>query len=158
MTSLYIPGVPSLKRSELEIACEDFSNVIGSLSDCKLYKGTLSSGVEIAVISTVVTSAKNWSKQSESQFMKKVTPTYSLVALNFSLLFDFYLLNFCFIFQISDFSKVNHKNFVNLLGYCAEQKPFTRMMVFEYAPNGTLFEHLHGESILHHPSADISSL
>lgn len=70
--SFYITGVPALKRSELETACEDFSNIIGSLSDCKLYKGTLSSGVEIAVVSTVVTSAKDWSKQSESQFRKKV--------------------------------------------------------------------------------------
>jgi serine/threonine protein kinase len=47
--------------------------------------------------------------------------------------------------QIEKLSKVNHKNFVNLLGYCEEEEPFTRMMVFEYAPNGTLFEHLHGE-------------
>lgn len=117
----FVTGVPALKRSELEIACEDFSNIIGSLSDCKLYKGTLSSGVEIAVVSTVVNSAKNWSKQSESQFKKK----------------------------ISVLSKVNHKNFINLLGYCSEQEPFTRMMVFEYAPNGTLFEHLHVKEAEH---------
>ncbi|KAF2303155.1 hypothetical protein GH714_014186 [Hevea brasiliensis] len=40
-------------------------------------------------------------------------------------------------------SLVNHKNFVNLIGYCEEDEPFNRMMVFEYAPNGTLFEHMH---------------
>lgn len=39
---------------------------------------------------------------------------------------------------------MNHKNFVNLIGYCEEDEPFTRMMVFEYAPNGSLSEHLHG--------------
>ncbi|GKB08063.1 inactive receptor-like serine/threonine-protein kinase [Tanacetum coccineum] len=39
--------------------------------------------------------------------------------------------------------EANHENFVNLIGYCEEQNPFTRMMVFEYASNGTLFEHLH---------------
>lgn len=39
---------------------------------------------------------------------------------------------------------MNHKNFVNLIGYCEEDEPFTRMMVFEYAPNGPVFEHLHG--------------
>lgn len=111
----FVTGVPALKRSELEIACEDFSNIIGSVSGGRLFKGTLSSGVEIAVVSTVVTSAKDWSKQSETQFKKKI-----LVL-----------------------SRVNHKNFVNLLGFCAQQEPFTRMMVFEYAPNGTLFEHLH---------------
>jgi serine/threonine protein kinase len=48
-------------------------------------------------------------------------------------------------FQITSLSRVNHKNFVNLLGYCQEEQPFTRMMVFEYAPNGTLYEHLHGK-------------
>lgn len=34
---------------------------------------------------------------------------------------------------------------MNLLGHCEEEEPFTRMMVFEYAPSGTLFEHLHSE-------------
>ncbi|KAL0299313.1 UNVERIFIED_CONTAM: putative inactive receptor-like protein kinase [Sesamum radiatum] len=108
-------GVPKLKRSELEAACEDFSNVIGSPSFCTLYKGTLSSGVEIAVASIAVASSKDWSSNLEAQFRKK----------------------------IDTLSKVNHKNFVSLLGYCEEEEPFTRMMVFEYAPNGTLFEHLH---------------
>lgn len=36
---------------------------------------------------------------------------------------------------------------MNLIGYCEEDDPFNRMMVFEYAPNGTLFEHLHGNNI-----------
>lgn len=49
------------------------------------------------------------------------------------------------VLQIDMLSKVNHKNFVNLIGYCQEEDPFTRMMVFEYAPNGTLFEHLHSK-------------
>ncbi|KAE8812742.1 putative LRR receptor-like serine/threonine-protein kinase MRH1 [Hordeum vulgare] len=111
----FVTGVPALKRSELQAACEDFSNVIGCLSDYMMYKGTLSSGVEIAVISTTKKSGKEWSKQCETQFRKKIT----------------------------SLSRVNHKNFVNLLGYCQEEQPFTRMMVFEYAPNGTLYEHLH---------------
>ncbi|KAL6526864.1 hypothetical protein OROGR_015954 [Orobanche gracilis] len=111
----FVTGVPKLKRSELETACEYFSNVIGMSSLCTLYKGTLSSGVEIAVASIAVTSAKEWSNNMETQFRKKI-----------------YML-----------SKVNYKNFVNLLGYCVGEEPFTRMMVFEYAPNGTLFEHLH---------------
>ncbi|KAI3978086.1 hypothetical protein MKX01_032463, partial [Papaver californicum] len=63
--------VPKLKRSELETSCEDFSNIIGFSSDGRMYKGTLSSGVEIAVMSTVVTSAKEWSKHFEGQFRKK---------------------------------------------------------------------------------------
>lgn len=64
--------MPKLKRSELESACEDFSNVIGSSSVCTLYKGTLSSGVEIAVISRTVASTKDWSKDMETHFRKKV--------------------------------------------------------------------------------------
>ncbi|XP_021816267.1 probable inactive receptor-like protein kinase At3g56050 [Prunus avium] len=111
----FVSGVPKLNRSELEAACEDFSNIIGSFSDGNVYKGTLSSGVEIAVTCVTMTSAVGWSKNLEAQFRKK----------------------------IETLSKVNHKNFVNLIGYCEEEKPFTRMMVFEYAPNGTLFEHLH---------------
>ncbi|KAG8063771.1 hypothetical protein GUJ93_ZPchr0003g18390 [Zizania palustris] len=111
----FVTGVPALKRSELETACEDFSNIIGSTSSCVLYKGTLSSGVEIAVASSLVTSPNDWSKGCESQYRKKIT---------------------CL-------SKVSHKNFMNLLGYCEDEQPFTRVMVFEYAPNGTLFEYLH---------------
>lgn len=64
--------MPKLKRSELDVACEDFSNVIGSFSMGTMYKGTLSSGVEIAVTSLVAASAKNWPKNLESQFRKKV--------------------------------------------------------------------------------------
>uniref|UniRef100_A0A0E0MBI6 Protein kinase domain-containing protein n=1 Tax=Oryza punctata TaxID=4537 RepID=A0A0E0MBI6_ORYPU len=111
----FVTGVPSLERTELEAACEGFINVIGTLPECTLYKGTLSSGVEIAVLSTSVNSAQQWSARSEEQFRNK----------------------------ISVLSKVNHKNFMNLLGYCACEEPFTRMMVFEYAPCGSLFEHLH---------------
>ncbi|KAL4587775.1 hypothetical protein LXL04_000649 [Taraxacum kok-saghyz] len=111
----FTSGVPSLQRPELVTACEDFSNIIGSMLDGIVYKGTLSSGVEIAVTSTLITSPKDWSKTLETQFRNK----------------------------IEMLSKVNHKNFVNLIGYCEDEKPFTRMMVFEYAPNGTLFEHLH---------------
>ncbi|KAK3119542.1 hypothetical protein QOZ80_9AG0672020 [Eleusine coracana subsp. coracana] len=115
LTKAFVTGVPSLGRAELETACEDFINVIGTSSDCTLYKGTLSSGVEIAVISTLVNSSKDWSDQSEEQFRNKM----------------------------SVLSRVNHKNFMNLLGYCTCDEPFTRMMVFEYAPCGSLFEHLH---------------
>ena len=64
--------MPKLKRSELEAACEDFSNVIGTSSIGTVYKGTLSSGVEIAVVSLTMSSSKDWPKTSEAQFRKKV--------------------------------------------------------------------------------------
>ncbi|XP_065877784.1 protein MALE DISCOVERER 2-like isoform X2 [Euphorbia lathyris] len=111
----FVTGVPKLNRPELETACEDFSNIIDTRDGCIMYKGTLSSGVEIAVSSTLVASYKDWSKNAEISYRKK----------------------------IDTLSRVNHKNFVNLIGYLEETEPFDRMMVFEYAPNGTLFEHLH---------------
>ncbi|KAI4332546.1 hypothetical protein L6164_017446 [Bauhinia variegata] len=111
----FVTGVPNLNRAELETACEDFSNIIDTVDDVILYKGTLSSGVEIAVVSTLVDSSKDWSKSMEMAYRKK----------------------------IATLSRINHKNFSNLIGYCEEEQPFTRMMVFEYAPNGTLSEHLH---------------
>ncbi|CAD5183800.1 unnamed protein product [Musa acuminata subsp. malaccensis] len=51
--------------------------------------------------------------------------------------------------KIDALSRVNHKNFVSLLGYFEENEPFMRMMVLEYAPNGTLYEHLHVEEFKH---------
>uniref|UniRef100_A0A0D9V423 Protein kinase domain-containing protein n=1 Tax=Leersia perrieri TaxID=77586 RepID=A0A0D9V423_9ORYZ len=117
----FVTGVPKLQRSELEGACEDFSNIVASYPHYTVYKGTLSSGVEIAVVSTVIMTSKDWSKHSEGRFRKK----------------------------IDSLSRINHKNFINLLGYCEEEDPFMRMMVLEYAPNGTLYEHLHVEGFDH---------
>ncbi|KAK9077087.1 hypothetical protein SSX86_005423 [Deinandra increscens subsp. villosa] len=117
----FITGVPKLNRTELETACEDFSNIIQTTEGYTLYKGTLSSGVEISVASTSIASLKDWSKRAEMGFRKK----------------------------IDALSQVNHKNFVNLLGYCEEDEPFVRMMVFEYAPNGLLSEHLHVKELEH---------
>ncbi|KAG8365542.1 hypothetical protein BUALT_Bualt18G0115900 [Buddleja alternifolia] len=118
----FVTGAPKLNRVELVNACEDFSNIL-NINDgiSMVYKGTLSSGVEIAVVSTAISSIEDWSKRSEFVFRK----------------------------EIDALSRVNHKNFVNLIGYCEEDEPFTRMMVFEYAPNGTLFEHLHVKEVEH---------
>lgn len=117
----FVTGVPKLNRSELETACEDFSNIIDNLGYMTMYKGTLSSGVEIAVASTTIKAYKDWSLRSERAYRK----------------------------QIDSLSRVNHKNFVNLLGFCEEDEPFSRMMVFEYAPSGSLFEHLHVQEVEH---------
>lgn len=65
-------GAPKLNRPELEVACEDFSNIIDTFDCSTIYKGTLSSGVEIAVASVSVTSSKDWSKSSEQTYRKKV--------------------------------------------------------------------------------------
>ncbi|KAL8129810.1 hypothetical protein V2J09_018965 [Rumex salicifolius] len=103
LSKAFVTGVPKLNSSELQTACEDFSNIINTLRGSLMYKGILTSGVEIAVVSTTIRSSK----------------------------------------------QINHKNFVNLLGYCKEEDPFVRMMVFEYTPNGNLYEHLHVDGFEH---------
>lgn len=117
----FVTGVPKLNRKELVTACEDFSNVIVNHNYFTVYKGTLSSGVEVAVVSTTINSLIDWSDHSEQAYRKK----------------------------IDVLSRVNHKNFVNLIGHCEEDEPFTRMMVLEYAPNGSLSEHLHIQELEH---------
>ncbi|MED6155055.1 hypothetical protein PIB30_002271 [Stylosanthes scabra] len=118
----FITGVPKLNRDELQTACEDFSNIVSTNYDeCIIYKGILSNGVEIAVVSTLIKSSQEWTKNTEMNYRRK----------------------------IDSLSRVNHKNFVNLIGFCEEEEPFTRMMVFEYAPNGNLFEHLHVREVEH---------
>ncbi|KAI5060887.1 hypothetical protein GOP47_0023392 [Adiantum capillus-veneris] len=118
----FTKGVPAFSRAELEAACEDFSNIIGSSPDIVLFKGTLpnADGIEIAVTS-IRKSAKSWSSNSELIFWRKVE---------------------CL-------SQMKHQNLVNLLGYCAEEEPFIRMLVFEYVPNGTVHEHLHNKDSEH---------
>lgn len=66
-------GVPKLNRSELETACEDFSNIIQVFDGYTVYKGTLSSGVEIAVASTAILETKEWTRALEMTYRKKVT-------------------------------------------------------------------------------------
>ena len=69
---ILLAGVPKLNRTELETACEDFSNIIASFDAFIIYKGTLSSGVEIAVASTLVKSVVDWSDAAELAYRKKV--------------------------------------------------------------------------------------
>lgn len=114
-------GITIFRRSELETACEGFSNIIGTLPGFTLYKGTLPCGAEIAVVSTMVAYAGGWSAIAEAHFMNKVEAL----------------------------SKVNHKNLMNLVGYCEDETPFIRMMVFEYVSNGSLFERLHVKEAEH---------
>ncbi|XP_072995883.1 probable LRR receptor-like serine/threonine-protein kinase At1g63430 isoform X1 [Typha latifolia] len=103
-----------LSRKELEVACEDFSNIIGSSPDSIVYKGTMKDGPEIAVISLCIP-RDLWTSYLEFFFQTKV----------------------------ADMARLNHENVAKLLGYCKEKETFTRMLIFEYASNGTLYEHLH---------------
>ncbi|KAM0942073.1 putative protein kinase RLK-Pelle-LRR-VI-2 family [Dioscorea sansibarensis] len=109
-----LKNVEKISRMDLEVACEDFSNIIGSYQDTIVYKGTMKDGPEIAVVSLCITEG-NWTRYLEFLFQNKV----------------------------ADFARLNHENIAKLLGYCKDDEPFTRMLVFEYASNGTLSEHLH---------------
>lgn len=58
-------------REELELACEDFSNIIGSSPDSVVYKGTMKGGPEIAVISFCI-KEEQWTGYLELYFQKEV--------------------------------------------------------------------------------------
>ncbi|KMT12100.1 hypothetical protein BVRB_5g100530 isoform B [Beta vulgaris subsp. vulgaris] len=109
-----LKDIVRFSRQELEVACEDFSNIIGSSSDSMIYKGTMKGGSEIAVISFCI-KEEQWTGYHELYFQR----------------------------EVADLARLNHDNAAKLLGYSRESPPFTRMLVFEYASNGTLYEHLH---------------
>ncbi|KAL2611573.1 hypothetical protein R1flu_023265 [Riccia fluitans] len=116
----FVTGVPAISRAELETACEDFSNIIGTSAESVVFKGTLENGTEVAVTSIRIPSA-SWNANTELYFRRKVEAL----------------------------ARMSHNNLVNLLAYCTEEEPFERMLVFEYAPNGTLHEHLHNKESEH---------
>ncbi|KAF8702826.1 hypothetical protein HU200_032659 [Digitaria exilis] len=107
-------NVPKISRQELAEACEDFSNIIGSSHETVVYKGTLKDGREIAVVSLSV-SVHYWNDYVELYFQKEVI----------------------------EMARLSHENVAKMVGYCKESDPFSRMLVFQYPPNGTLYEHLH---------------
>ncbi|KAD5316797.1 hypothetical protein R6Q59_031960 [Mikania micrantha] len=111
-----LKNVTRYSRQELEVACEDFSNIIGSSLDIVAYKGNMKGGPEIAVIS-LCCRKEHWPSYLEPYFQK----------------------------EVADLARLDHENVAKLLGYCIEGVPFTRMLVFEYASNGTLSEHLQYE-------------
>ncbi|XP_052724694.1 probable LRR receptor-like serine/threonine-protein kinase At1g63430 isoform X2 [Vigna angularis] len=120
-TAVYIDpemlkDVRRYSRQELEVACEDFSNIIGSSPDSVVYKGTMKGGPEIVVISLCIRE-EHWTGYLELYFQR----------------------------EVADLAKLNHENIGKLLGYCREDTLFTRMLVFDYASNGTLHDHLHYE-------------
>ncbi|CAM6089508.1 unnamed protein product [Calypogeia fissa] len=112
-------SIPTITFEELEAACEEFTNVIGTSADCVIFKGTrLSDGVPIAVTRMRIP-PERWTTKREIGFRHKV----------------------------EDLARMNHDNMVNLVAYCATDSPFERILVFEYASNGTLYEHLHAKGM-----------
>lgn len=107
-------NVPKLSRQELAEACEDFSNIIGSSHETVVYKGTMKDGREIAVVS-LSAPVHYWTSYVELYFQREVV----------------------------EMARLDHENVAKMVGYCKEYDPFSRMIVFEYPANGTLYEHLH---------------
>lgn len=66
-----LKDVSNFSREELELACEDFSNIIGSSPDSVVYKGTMMNGPEIAVISLCILKDQ-WTDYLELYFHNKV--------------------------------------------------------------------------------------
>nr|CAH67463.1 OSIGBa0159I10.8 [Oryza sativa] len=116
-----LANVPKISRQELAEACEDFSNIIGSTHDTVVYKGTMKDGSEIAVVS-LSASVHYWTSYVELYFQKEARRTLHLVV---------------------EMARLSHENVAKMVGYSKESDPFSRMLVFQYPPNGTLYEHLH---------------
>jgi serine/threonine protein kinase len=106
-------SVPKISRQELAEACEDFSNIIGSSHETVVYKGTMKDGREIAVVS-MSAPVHYWTNYVELYFQKEVV----------------------------EVARLGHENVAKMVGYCKTSDPFSRMIVFEYPANGTLYEHL----------------
>ena len=66
-----LKDVMRYNRQDLEVACEDFSNIIGSSPDSVVYKGTMKGGPEIAVISLCIRE-DNWTGYLELYFQREV--------------------------------------------------------------------------------------
>lgn len=78
-----LKDVSSISRQELEVACEDFSNIIGSSPDSLVYKGTMKGGPEIAVISICI-KEENWTDYLELYFQLEVQSSTTEVLNSFS--------------------------------------------------------------------------
>uniref|UniRef100_M4EFS7 Leucine-rich repeat-containing N-terminal plant-type domain-containing protein n=1 Tax=Brassica campestris TaxID=3711 RepID=M4EFS7_BRACM len=66
-----LKDVSRFTRQELEVACEDFSNIIGLSADSQVYKGTMKGGPEIAVISLCV-KEEDWTGYLELYFQREL--------------------------------------------------------------------------------------
>lgn len=66
-----LKDVSRFTRQELEVACEDFSNIIDSCENSQVYKGTIKGGTEIAVISLCV-KEEDWTGYFELYFQREV--------------------------------------------------------------------------------------
>jgi len=69
-----LKDVVRYSRQDLEVACEDFSNIIGSSPDSVVYKGIMKAGPEIALISLCI-KEEHWTGYLELYFQREVQIT-----------------------------------------------------------------------------------
>ncbi|KAF0892265.1 hypothetical protein E2562_014847 [Oryza meyeriana var. granulata] len=76
---------------------------------------------------------------------KGLLPNNTMVAIKKSILFDESQVE-QFVNEITILSQIDHPNVVKLLGCCLETK--VPLLVYEFIPNGTIFQHIHNRSSL----------
>uniref|UniRef100_A0A0E0KUN8 Protein kinase domain-containing protein n=1 Tax=Oryza punctata TaxID=4537 RepID=A0A0E0KUN8_ORYPU len=76
---------------------------------------------------------------------KGILPNKTTIAIKKSILFDESQVE-QFVNEITILSQIDHPNVVKLLGCCLETK--VPLLVYEFIPNGTLFQHIHNKRTL----------
>ncbi|KAJ4964627.1 hypothetical protein NE237_016476 [Protea cynaroides] len=123
MVSMGSNKLESFPLEELRQATDNFSDghKIGCGSYGSVYRATLLDGREVAIKRAEVTSS-----------------TSPLYACSVKRQED---KEHAFISELSHLSRLNHKNLVQLYGYCDQANE--RVLVYEFMVNGTLHDHLH---------------
>jgi serine/threonine protein kinase len=102
---------------DLAAATNDFSTdcKIGSGSFGTVYKATLADGREVAIKRAEI-------RPGAKKYQDKLSAFDS---------------------ELSFLSRLHHKHLVGLVGYCEEEDEDEHLLVYEYMPNGSLYDHLH---------------
>ncbi|KAJ7297342.1 hypothetical protein O6H91_Y063200 [Diphasiastrum complanatum] len=105
----------SFSFSELSLATDGFSDEkkIGAGSFGIVYHGYLSDGREVAI-------KRGETRPNAKKFQEKEVAFQS---------------------EIEFLGRLHHRHLVSLVGFCAEDEE--RLLVYDYMPNGTLYDHVH---------------